>query len=217
MTDFLAFIENLQQRLQAPLPNEEAHRRMAASSRLKLRNTPNERTRESAVLLLFYPDDQEIYLPLILRPAYDGVHGGQMAFPGGRREREDEHLMRTAMREAQEEIGIRLTDVKIIGELSKLYIPASNFHVQPVVAYTLRKPDFYPDPREVDSVIEVSLSYLTNPAIIGRKVISVRGTEVEAPFFDIHGHTVWGATAMMIAELLLVIEDLQQQVKIPVE
>ncbi|WP_026997720.1 NUDIX hydrolase [Flectobacillus major] len=206
MTEFMSFIEHLQNRLLLPLPGEEAHKRMASSSRLKFRSTPNDRTRESAVLVLFYPSDGEIYLPLILRPAYDGVHGGQMAFPGGRKEKEDENLIRTAMREAQEEIGIRLTDVKVLGQLSKLYIAASNFYVQPVIGVMNFKPDFYPDPREVDHVIEVPLKELLNPSIIGRKILQVRGNEVDAPFYDIQDHTVWGATAMMIAEIIALIE-----------
>ncbi|MFY7829898.1 MAG: NUDIX hydrolase [Flectobacillus sp.] len=207
MTDFNFFIDNLRARFQHPMPGEIAHARMASSSRLKFKSVPNDKTRQSAVLILFYPNEGKIHLPLILRPAYDGVHGGQMAFPGGRKEKEDENLIRTAMREAQEEIGIRLTDVKIIGEISKLYIPPSNFYVQPVVGYMDKKPDFYPDPREVDYVVEVSLDELLDPKIIGKKILNVRGTEVEASYFDIQGHTVWGATAMMIAEVIELIQS----------
>jgi 8-oxo-dGTP pyrophosphatase MutT (NUDIX family) len=96
------------------------------------------------------------------------------------------------MREAQEEIGVRLTDVKILGEISKLFIPPSNFYVQPVIGYMEKRPEFYPDPREVDQVVEVSLDELLDPAIIGKKILDVRGTEVEAAYFDIQGHTVWG-------------------------
>ncbi|MDI9858205.1 NUDIX hydrolase [Flectobacillus roseus] len=207
MTDFNHFIDNLRQRFTLPLPGESAHIRMASSSRLKFKLGPNEKTRQSAVLILFYPHEGKIYLPLILRPAYDGVHGGQMAFPGGRKEREDENLIRTAMREAQEEIGVRLTDVKILGEISKLFIPPSNFYVQPVIGYMEKRPEFYPDPREVDQVVEVSLDELLDPAIIGKKILDVRGTEVEAAYFNIQGHTVWGATAMMIAEMIDLIQS----------
>lgn len=208
MQDFLTFVEKLSARLQHPLPAQEAHNLMASSSRIKAKTTPNERTRESAVLIVFYPYKGEIIMPLILRPAYDGVHGGQMAFPGGRAEREDENLIRTAMREAQEEIGIRLSDVTVLGKLTKLYIPPSNFFVQPVVAFMKSRPDFYPDEREVDKVIEVSLREISDKSIIGQKIIAVRGHEVDAPFYQIQENTVWGATAMMIAELLAVIESM---------
>jgi 8-oxo-dGTP pyrophosphatase MutT (NUDIX family) len=211
MTDFTTFIDKLKIRLQQPLPGQTAHNVMASESRLKLKMpSPNERTRESAVLILFYPTENQIFIPLILRPQYDGVHGGQMAFPGGRAEKEDESLIRTALREAQEEIGVRVSDVKVLGELTKLFIPPSNFYVQPVVGYMTRKPDFYPDPREVDKVVEISLNEINNPKIISRKTLTVRGVEIETPFYDIKETTVWGATAMMISELLTVVDSLEK-------
>lgn len=210
MNDFTTFIEKLAIRLQKPLPGKIAHDKMSSESRLKLTMpSPTERTRESAVLILFYPSKNEIFIPLILRPQYDGVHGGQMAFPGGRAEKEDESLIRTAMREAQEEIGVRLTDITVLGQMTKLFIPPSNFFVQPVIGYMNHKPDFYPDAREVDKVIEITLEEVTNPVIIGRKILTVRGVEVDAPFYQIQEHTVWGATAMMISELLTVIQELE--------
>ena len=212
MTNFATFIDKLKTRLQQPLPGSTAHSVMASETRLKLKMpSPNERTRESAVLILFYPSDNQVFIPLILRPQYDGVHGGQMAFPGGRAEKEDEDLIRTALREAQEEIGVRVSDIKVLGKLTKLFIPPSNFYVQPVVGYMSRKPDFYPDPREVDRVIEIALEDLKNPSLIGRKILNVRGVEVDTPFYDILETTVWGATAMMISELLLVIDSLEGQ------
>lgn len=210
MTDFATFIDKLKIRLQQPLPGLTAHSVMASETRLKLKMpSPNERTRESAVLILFYPSDNQVFIPLILRPQYDGVHGGQMAFPGGRAEKEDEHLERTALREAQEEIGVRVSDITILGKLTKLFIPPSNFYVQPVVGFMTRKPDFYPDPREVDKVIEITLENLKNPEIIGRKTLFVRGIEVDTPFYEILNTTVWGATAMMVSELLMIIESLE--------
>jgi len=210
MTDFATFIDKLKIRLQQPLPGLTAHSVMASETRLKLKMpSPNERTRESAVLILFYPSDNQVFIPLILRPQYDGVHGGQMAFPGGRAEKEDEHLERTALREAQEEIGVRVSDITILGKLTKLFIPPSNFYVQPVVGFMTRKPDFYPDPREVDKVIEITLENLKNPEIIGRKTLFVRGVEVDTPFYEILNTTVWGATAMMVSELLMIIESLE--------
>ena len=209
MNDFTTFIEKLSSRLKKPLPGQDAHDKMASESRLKLKMpSPNERTRESAVLILFYPSENQISIPLILRPQYDGVHGGQMAFPGGRVEKEDENLIRTAMREAQEEIGVRLTDIEVIGQLTKLFIPPSNFNVQPVIGYMNHKPDFYPDAREVDKVIEIALEEIINPKIIGRKILNIRGVEIDAPYYQIQEHTVWGATAMMISELLTIIDEL---------
>jgi 8-oxo-dGTP pyrophosphatase MutT (NUDIX family) len=202
---FSEFTANLAHRLAQPLPGLEAHRQMASASRLKLLQQPNERTRRSAVLILFYPYQGDIHLPLILRPAYEGVHGGQVAFPGGRMERTDESLVRTALREAQEEIGIRVSDVTVLGQLTELFIPPSNFMVLPVVGCMSRKPDFYPDPHEVEAVFEVTLSELTDERIRTNRTIEVRGMPVEAPGFVIQNYYVWGATAMMLSELLAVV------------
>ncbi|WP_020595701.1 NUDIX hydrolase [Spirosoma panaciterrae] len=204
-TSFNAFTENLRQRLQKPLPGEAAHQKMASAARYRLGIKPNERTRRSAVLICFYPFQNSIYLPLILRPQYDGVHAGQMAFPGGRMERFDENLTRTALREAQEEVGIRVSDVKVLGLLTELFIPPSNFFVQPVVGILPYRPDFYPDPREVEAIVEVDLDTLLDETIVGDSQIEVRGILVDAPFYQIQGHRVWGATAMMISELLMVL------------
>ncbi len=205
-TSFQVFSERLRQRLQEPLPGETAHRKMASSARTRLGIKPNERTRRSAVLLCFYPYQQSIYVPLILRPQYDGVHAGQMAFPGGRMERFDENLTRTALREAQEEVGIRVSDVTVLGLLTELFIPPSNFYVQPVVGILPYRPDFYPDPREVEDIVEVDLDTLLDETIVGDSKIDVRGMTVDAPFYQIQGHRVWGATAMMISELLVVLD-----------
>ncbi|WP_080057381.1 NUDIX hydrolase [Spirosoma aerolatum] len=205
-TSFNAFTENLQQRLQQPLPGEAAHQKMASAARYRLGIKPNERTRRSAVLICFYPFQNSIYLPLILRPQYDGVHAGQMAFPGGRMERFDENLTRTALRESQEEVGIRVSDVKVLGLLTELFIPPSNFYVQPVVGVLPYRPDFYPDPREVEAIVEVDLETLLDETIVGDSQIEVRGVLVDAPFYQIQGHRVWGATAMMISELLMLLD-----------
>ncbi|WP_128543639.1 NUDIX hydrolase [Larkinella soli] len=204
-TSFHTFTNALRNRLSEPLPGPEAHLKMASRSRLRMSMLPNERTRRSAVLIVFYPYQDSIFLPLILRPQYDGVHAGQMAFPGGRMERTDENLVRTALREAQEEIGIRVSDVKVLGKLTEIYIPPSNFHVLPVVGFLPYKPDFYPDPREVDRVVEVPLDELMDETIIGESSVEVRGAVIDAPFYRIQEFKVWGATAMMISELLTVI------------
>ena len=134
-------------------------------------------------LILFYPHQGEVFLPLILRPTYDGVHSGQMAFPGGRYELTDEDLIRTAKREAQEEIGLRLNDVRVLGVLSELFIPPSNFFVLPVVATLPYRPDFFPDPREVEKVIEVPYREIRDKTIVGQSEVEVRGKPIQAPHY----------------------------------
>lgn len=204
---FNDFIHHLELQLRQPLPGIESHLKMASATRLQLKSQPNEKTRRSAILILFYPYRDQIFAPLILRPKYDGVHAGQMAFPGGRYEKTDENLLRTALREAQEEIGIKATDVQIIGQLTELFIPPSNFFVLPVVGKLLYKPDFYPDPREVEAVLEVGLHELMDESIIAETQLEVRGVTINTPFYHIQGHKVWGATAMMISELLTVVRQ----------
>ncbi|WP_245690016.1 NUDIX hydrolase [Siphonobacter aquaeclarae] len=202
---FTEFSEALVRRLQQPLPGETAHQTMATGSRVRFKVQPNERTRQSAVLILFYPYKGEIILPLILRPKYEGVHGGQMAFPGGRMERTDKSLIHTALREAQEEIGIKASDVKVLGSLTKLFIPPSNFWVLPVVGTLNYRPDFYPDPIEVDMIFEVGLQEMMDRGILGTEQREARGVIFDAPYYLLQENKVWGATAMMIAELLAVV------------
>jgi 8-oxo-dGTP pyrophosphatase MutT (NUDIX family) len=204
---FDSFVVELKQKFQSPLPGEKAHARMLAQPELRMHIKPNVKTRKSAVLVVFYPYQGEIYLPLILRPAYDGVHSGQMAFPGGRFEPSDEDLIRTAKREAQEEIGLRVTDVMVVGVLSELFIPPSNFFVLPVVAYMSYRPEFFPDPREVEKVLEVRLAEIQDKTIVGSSQIHVGERLIMAPHYLIQNYKVWGATAMMISELLTVLEN----------
>lgn len=199
---FEEFITRLSDKFKRPLPGQLAHARMLTNSESRQNAKPNVRTRKSAVLVLFYPHEGEVYLPLILRPAYDGVHSGQMAFPGGRYEPTDENLIRTAKREAQEEIGLPLTDVKVAGSLTELFIPPSNFLVLPIVAHIPYRPDFSPDPREVEKVLEVPLREFEDKTIVGSSEIKVAGNFIQAPHYLIQNYKVWGATAMMISELL---------------
>jgi 8-oxo-dGTP pyrophosphatase MutT (NUDIX family) len=180
---------------------------MMAQSRYNVNQKPNEKTKKSAVLILLYPYLGSIHTALILRPPYDGAHGGQVAFPGGQHEYTDETLHRTALREAQEEVGIRTQDVQVLGQLTELYIPVSNYMVLPVLGTMPQRPTFYPDAKEVADVIEIDLAQILNPNLVGREKLNVRGIEVDAPTYKFDEHVVWGATAMIIAELKMVLEQ----------
>ncbi len=212
---FSEFQELLTQRLGKPLPGRAAQFRMAADSyRAVVQPDPAFRGpairgtafRESAVLVLFYPYQQTVYFPLILRPQYDGVHSGQMAFPGGRFEQTDRDLVHTALREAEEEIGIRETDVTILGRLSEIYVPASNTNVQPVIGIMPFRPVYVPDPREVAQVYEVQLEKIQDRGILKEGKMPVRGGFIRAPYYELDTQRIWGATAMMISELLEILE-----------
>jgi 8-oxo-dGTP pyrophosphatase MutT (NUDIX family) len=206
------FFEKIKERLKQALPGSAAQVKMASTLRstLSLPAQPNEHTRKSAVLILFYPFENIIHIPLMVRPVYKGVHSGQVSLPGGRWEEGDPTLIETALREAQEEVGIIPNHIEILGTLSELYVPASNFMVLPVVGAATQRPDFKPDPYEVDRLLEVPLDELQDITRIGSKEIVVRESiTIQAPYYDLQGHTVWGATAMIISELNEIISEVR--------
>jgi 8-oxo-dGTP pyrophosphatase MutT (NUDIX family) len=163
---------------------------------------PRPDARRGGVLALFYPHVEQLFVPLILRPTYLGVHSGQVGFPGGGYDELDTDLTATALREAYEEIGVHASEVTVLGHLTSLYIYASNFLVQPTVAWIDYRPEFRPDPYEVAQLLETPLVDLMDPC--NRQVESwdLRGHVMEVPFYAVQGQKIWGATAMMLSELL---------------
>jgi 8-oxo-dGTP pyrophosphatase MutT (NUDIX family) len=201
---FTRFIEQIANDLQAPLPGRTAQYRMAPQPRSGAGSDdpfPAD-ARRGGVLILFYPVHDQPYLPLILRPTYDGVHSGQVGFPGGGQEAGDPDIVTTALREAQEEIGIAVEPIAILGQLTPLYVFASNYLVQPTVAWMAKPPQFRIDPREVAELIEMPLAALLDPVNYRREQWNLRGRTADVPFFHIQNYTIWGATAMMLSELL---------------
>lgn len=162
--------------------------------------------RLSGVLILFYEKNGEAYLPLTQRHDYGGTHSGQISFPGGKWEESDPDLIYTAKREAKEEIGISYEEVKVIGQLSDLFIPPSNFKVTPVVSFSENQPQFVIDSFEVKELIEVPVSHLIEESTVKHTVITFsNGYKLNTPYFDVEGRIVWGATAMMLSELKSII------------
>lgn len=202
---FEPFVSSLSSKLKGTLPGVEFQRKFMHEERLLSNIQPNETTRQSAVLVAFYPSDGEVYLPLILRPAYDGTHGGQMALPGGKMEYSDENLVRTALREAQEEVGVKAMDVNVIGELTDVFIPVSNFLVKPIVGFLDYKPDFFLDKREVEKIFEIKFSDFLKLENKGIRTISVGKRNLTVPGFEIQNQWIWGATALIINEIVEVI------------
>jgi len=159
--------------------------------------------RLSAVLCILFSENEKLKMILIRRSVYVGIHSGQISFPGGRYEESDGDLMVTALREVHEEIGIHPAEVEILGQLTDLYIPPSNFLVRTFVAHVKQKPQYKIDTREVQEVIEVEIDYFFRTDIIHRKNFKAHNSTLNtnAPYFDVDGVVIWGATAMILAEL----------------
>lgn len=160
--------------------------------------------RLGGVLVLLYCANEELHLVLTQRPDYDGVHSGQVSFPGGRHE-PPETLETTALRETYEEIGVPAADVELIGSLTPLFVVPSNFEVHPFVGRFRRdgRPVFAPDVREVAAILEVPLRLLLDPATRVEESMELRGgLRLRVPCFRVGEHRVWGATAMMLSEFL---------------
>lgn len=208
------FVEKLQQELQKPLPGPSAQ---ALMSPMRLKDErfsgPSKKgVRKGSVLILLYPEQGNIYLPLMERPVYNGHHSGQISFPGGKQEPEDPDPIFTALREAEEEMGIDPEQVQVLGTLTELFIPPSNYHVLPVVGYATKRPSFVPDPVEVAAILEVSLEDLLNEGNIrtARRMLA-NGLHLDTPCFFVEEQEVWGATAMMLSEFLEIVRRVKEQ------
>ncbi|MEQ9424693.1 MAG: CoA pyrophosphatase [Cyclobacteriaceae bacterium] len=209
--EFSALIKALERRLVLPLPGKNAQVRMAPyhSANQRFNNELSAKARKGAVLILLYPDENRICFPLIQRPKYEGVHSGQIALPGGKFEPEDKNLVQTALRESWEEIGIERDHVSVIGGLSQLFIPVSDFVVHPVIGYVNEVPSLTPDQIEVEHIIEADLNGLLDPQNSSETDIEINASlNIRAPYFRVNDKIVWGATAMMLAELVEVINEL---------
>ncbi len=204
----IAIIDQVWRALTGPLPGLSAQVRMAPAYRADaLRDRiPPPAPKKAAVLILFYPCDDQILFPLTRRTDSVENHKGQISLPGGAREG-DESLQTTALRETCEELNACPDDWTILGQLTPLYIPPSGFLISPFVAYSPAPPSFDPDPVEVAELIEVPLSQLLDPATVEREEWILHGAPVEVPFFHIYGHKVWGATAMVLSELVVLLRE----------
>lgn len=202
--DFDQLIFLLDRKLKEPLPGKEAHLLMAPQPIDLRRFEPKlpEHHRKSGVLLLFYPDSRNTLFPLIKRPDYPGVHGGQISLPGGKMEPEDLNIIQTALREAEEEIGINRDQINILGRMTDLYIPTSNFLVSPVVGYVTAVPIMTPEEKEVQRIISAQVSQVLDLGMRKRKNLDIHPSlKLDTPYFEIDGEMVWGATAMILSEL----------------
>ena len=212
---FEIFIKNLKNALKGELPGFSAQKLMAPLGEKPPADYLNSRTPvKSSILILLYPavKNQCVKTVLIVRSEKEGsAHGGQISFPGGGFHELDLNLSETALREAEEEIGVDRNAVSLIGELTPLYIPVSNYIVTPYVGICKSEPAFTIHTVEVKEIIEVELSEFVYPGNKHTitKYIKMLDKEKQVPCYAINGRIIWGATAMIISELSEVIKKMQ--------
>jgi 8-oxo-dGTP pyrophosphatase MutT (NUDIX family) len=188
--------------LKKPLPGLAAQRLMLPVTRQENRSVVPENAKKSAILILLYERKGHFTICLIKRTIDASAHSGQISFPGGKKENTDKDLIYTALRETEEEIGAKTDQRMVLGLLSTLYIPVSNYIVLPVVAFSHKGPVFNINKLEVEELIEVSISHLLKPDTCKMDKIKVRDSEYEVPVYRVGDHKIWGATAMIMSEFL---------------
>jgi 8-oxo-dGTP pyrophosphatase MutT (NUDIX family) len=205
----LATIERaLRQRLSGTLPGIDAQMRFAPVPPRKgweLGHFPAD-ARSAAALLLLYPRQDGVAVPLTVRARGLTRHAGQISLPGGATD-DGETLADAALREASEEIGVNPASVRVLGELTPVHVLVSGFTLHPVVGVTEQRPEFIAAPEEVEEILEVSLDDLRDASRIRLATRIREGIAVEYPYFDLLGHQVWGATAMVLGEFICLLQD----------
>ena len=200
----------LRARLAGTLPGVDAQLRFVpnpARSGWRAGHFPAD-ARAAAALLLLYPSaGGGVAMPLTIRASGLARHAGQISLPGGAVD-EGETLAEAAVREASEEIGVDPLSVRVLGELTPVHVIVSGFTLHPIVGVTDARPDFLPAPAEVDEILEVSLEHLRDASRIRVGTRIREGVAVEYPYFDLLGHQVWGATAMVLGEFVCLIAEI---------
>jgi 8-oxo-dGTP pyrophosphatase MutT (NUDIX family) len=202
LSDFVALVSRLESALRADLPGIDAQRMFVPP---RPRGWPPgfdpQRIRHAAGLLLVFPIVDRAHIVLTVRAGTLGRHSGQVSLPGGRVE-PGETIEQAALREAHEEVGLPLDNVRVLGALTPLDIPVSGFRLHPIVAVTGTRAVLRPSDGEVARILEVDVDDLVAPG----RLISIRrerdGRAMIVPAFRAGGEEIWGATAMALAEFL---------------
>ena len=187
------------------MPGAAAHYKMEPEIRRNWREQVKKKEVDpklAAVMALFYPSAGTTKILLILRKTYQGVHSNQIGFPGGKVEPEDSAMVETALRETEEEVGVPKEAVTVVKRLSEVYIPPSNFLVQPYIGIYEHPQPFILQEEEVEALVEIPLAdFLDKRNEIEQQMKTSYSDRITVPAFKLGGHTVWGATAMMLNEI----------------
>lgn len=208
--DFIEFTKKINELKIKSLGGLEAQFKMAPELRKRYNKNKidAQRPKRAAVLALFYPNENyETSFLLTKRASYKGTHSAQISFPGGKIEQNDNSLAQTAIREANEEVGINPNSIKIIRELTDVYIPPSNFLATPFISFTEKRPVFTTN-HEVDSLIEVTVNQLLDDKHLSTVNLTTSYMQnIDVPCFKIDNHIIWGATGMMLSEIKELLKD----------
>ncbi len=193
--------------LNKPLPGLAAHLKMAPPTRKAELEAAKEVVpfaKKSAVMILLFHENEKLKVVFIRRSFYVGIHAGQMAFPGGRFEESDGTVEETAFREIEEEIGVTRNEIELLGRISDIYVPPSNFLISVFVGYLSEKPVYKPEEREVAEIIEVDFEEFLKPDSVTIKPFHVPSANntVVAPCYQTSKCDIWGASAMVMSELI---------------
>lgn len=202
---FDSFMHKIKQVEEALPYGIEAHRIMSPKERMHFLHVEDFEVlhpKESAVMMLLYPKDDQTKLLLIERAVYKGIHSGQIGFPGGKVDKTDPDLEYTALREVYEEVGVSSKDIKVVKPYSKIYIPPSNFYVQPFLGIATKELKFFPNPDEVATIIELPIEVVFDDKFVEDVTLKTSySKQTKVPAFRYENYVIWGATAMMISEL----------------
>ena len=206
-TEIHHFFPMLKKKLNTPLPGLNAQLNMVPDPRPgnKVYTEVQDSCKRAGVLVLLYLKRTRVFVVLTRRTELVDLHQAQISFPGGQQE-EGENLEQTALRETCEELGIQVSAFQVLGQLTPLYIPPTNYCIYPIVARMAEQPHFKPSPNEVAEVLEIPLDYLCDPKTVRREMWTLHGMNVEVPFYFFEGHKIWGATAMVLAEFVEILK-----------
>lgn len=200
-------IEKITQQLATELPGRLAQFEMTNIKRQMDYVVPDD-ARKAGVMLLLYPNEtQQIQVVFMVRTSKNAndPHSGQVSFPGGKLEKSDDSMLACALRETEEEFGIPSSAIQVLGKLTPLYIPISNFDVHPFVGFLAKAPNFVLQESEVKSVIQLPIEHFLSPSQKGKTDITVHQfTMNNVPYFNANGIKIWGATSMILNEFLAV-------------
>ena len=199
MVEFDQLILHLKKRINTNLPGRDSHKKMKVYYREKIKFpfTIN-KAKPAAVLLLLYPNDNQIFFYLTKRTENLKYHKGQISLPGGSKER-GETLLETALRETEEEIGVNRNGISILGNITPLFIPVTGFMMTPFIGFISKKPLIKLDSTEVADIFSVNiLDLINNDKLITYR--QIKGKNLNIPYFSLNNHQVWGATSMVLSE-----------------